>query len=107
MVPRAVARRCGLLGIALAGVASATCSTHSKQPAPRRRWLALCWIASLCLGVGCHLGLELGLKAAGFDSRRLFLEGRAYSYECSCCRNTFHQQARNPLLADMPASDTL
>lgn len=72
MLPRAC--RSGILGIVLATAAHITCSSDSRRPASLR-WLTLCWAAALALGVGCHLGLELGLKAAGFDSRRLFIEG--------------------------------
>jgi hypothetical protein len=68
--------RLGGLGVVLAAVARLTSGSDNSRSASRA-WLTLGWAASIALGVGCHLALELGLKAADFDSRRMFIQGES------------------------------
>lgn len=106
-VATCVTCRAGGLSILLAAAASSTRGSDSSRPASRR-WLALCWAASIALGVGCHLGLELGLKAASFDSRRPFIEGEGMQllpllHCCSrraarrSCRCSWHASLQHPV----------
>jgi hypothetical protein len=71
------ARRCAGAGLLCFGLSGAVGARNSASAARSTTscWRLLCWAAAALFATAAHLGFALGLRAAGFDSRSIFLQG--------------------------------